>query len=50
MNQHNRPISELDKDLVDIMVKAKFQGDQLTNEDKHAVFRQAYLTSNQLIA
>ena len=39
-NQHNHPISEINKDLTDI----------LSNEDKHAVFRQAYLTSNQLLA
>lgn len=38
--KHNHAISELNKELTTI----------LSEEDKHNIFRQAYLTSNQLIA
>jgi len=40
MVEHNHPISDLNKELTTI----------LSEEDKHTIFRQAYLTSNQLIA
>jgi len=40
MVEHNHAISELNKELETI----------LSTEDKHAVFRQAYLVSNELIA
>lgn len=51
-NRSSQP--KIDKELIDIyrpaLKTAETPPIKLTNEDKHTVFRQAYLTSNQLLA